>query len=106
MFLKTKTYEGKWLLYITMRCQWKPGALEDIGAYSENYWWPGITKFVKVTSPGAITANATRISTTTRWFLEPSTNPQSSWEEISVDMITDLPLSKGYDSILVVVDSF
>ena len=35
--------------------------------------------------------------------LQPSTMP---WVDISVDFITDLPLSNGYDSILTVVDCF
>ena len=32
--------------------------------------------------------------------------PNMPWMDISVDFITDLPLSNGYDSILVVVDRF
>ena len=28
------------------------------------------------------------------------------WVDVSVDIITDLPLSNGYDSILVIIDRF
>ena len=36
--------------------------------------------------------------------LQPNDIPQMKWENISIDFITSLPLSKGYDSIFVVVD--
>ena len=36
--------------------------------------------------------------------LQPNEVPQMKWENISVDFITGLPRSKGYDSIFVVVD--
>ncbi|XP_054808699.1 uncharacterized protein LOC129310810 [Prosopis cineraria] len=37
-------------------------------------------------------------------LLQPLTVPQSVWEDISMDFITELPKSKRYDTILVVVD--
>ena len=38
--------------------------------------------------------------------LRPSQIPERLWQYISVDFITKLPVSKGYDSILVVCDRF
>ena len=38
--------------------------------------------------------------------LKPNEVPEKPWQHISVDFITKLPISKGYDSILVVCDRF
>jgi len=38
--------------------------------------------------------------------LRPNKVSERSWQHISVDFITKLPVSKGYDSILVVCDRF
>ena len=38
--------------------------------------------------------------------LRPNQVPERLWQHISVDFITKLPVSKGYDSILVVCDRF
>ena len=38
--------------------------------------------------------------------LRPNEVPERLWQHISVDFITKLPMSKGYDSILVVCDRF
>ena len=39
-------------------------------------------------------------------LLQPLPIPKKPWQSISLDFITDLPLSKGYDCILSVVDPF
>ena len=38
--------------------------------------------------------------------LKPNEVPERLWQHISVDFITKLPVSKGYDSILVICDRF
>ena len=38
--------------------------------------------------------------------LRPNKVPERPWQYISVDFITKLPVSKGYDSILIVCDRF
>jgi len=38
--------------------------------------------------------------------LRPNQVPEKPWQHILVDFITKLPMSKGYDSILVVCDRF
>ena len=39
-------------------------------------------------------------------LLLPLKVPDTPWSSVSVDFITDLPLSNGFDSIMVVVDRF
>ena len=39
-------------------------------------------------------------------LLHPLEIPSLLWEHISADFITDLPLSHGFDAILMVVDQF
>ncbi|KZV38674.1 transposon Tf2-1 polyprotein [Dorcoceras hygrometricum] len=38
------------------------------------------------------------------WPLAAPRHPSSYWEEFSMDFITGLPKSKGYDIIMIVVD--
>ena len=38
--------------------------------------------------------------------LQPNAIPKQPWEHITVDFITGLPISQGYDAIMVVVDRF
>ena len=38
--------------------------------------------------------------------LQPNTIPKQPWEHITVDFITGLPISQGYDAIMVVIDRF
>ena len=37
-------------------------------------------------------------------LLQPLPIPERSWQHISVDFITHLPLSNGFDAVLVIVD--
>ena len=44
------------------------------------------------------------INTKPQGLLNPLQPPKAPWSSLSVDFITDLPLSKGFDCIMVVVD--
>ena len=39
-------------------------------------------------------------------MLAPNQVPKHPWQYISIDLITELPTSQGYDAILVIVDRF
>jgi len=74
---------------------------------TRNYWWPGVTKKVKQYVEGCDQCqrmkNRAEMPT---GKLRPNQVPEKPWQHISVNFIIKLPMSKGYDSILVVYDRF
>jgi len=81
-----------------------PGEWKTIELITRDFWWPGITTFVKAYIKGCATCQTTKIKPPVKVPLKPNEVPQGIWETITMDFITDLPVSKGYDSILTVVD--
>ena len=71
---------------------------------TQEYWWPGITEYVKAYIKGCATCQTTKIRPLVKVPLQPNQIPQGIWETITMDFITDLPISNGYNSILTVVD--
>ena len=69
------------------------------------YWWSSMTKFIHNYVDGCAIYQSTKNLTHRTWppiqLLETANTP---WCFISTDFITDLPKSKGYDLINVVVD--
>ena len=74
---------------------------------TKNYWWPGITKEVKqyIERCNQCQRMKNRAEMPTE-KLRPNKIPERPWQHISVDFIMKLPISKGYDSILVVCNRF
>ena len=58
----------------------------------------------KTTKITCATCQTTKICPPVKVPLQPNQIPQGIWETITMDFITDLPVSNGYDSILTVVD--
>jgi hypothetical protein len=81
-----------------------PGEWKTIELITRDFWWLGITTFVKVYIKGCAICEMTKIKPPVKVPLKPNKIPQGIWETITMDFITDLPLSNGYDSILIVVD--
>ena len=82
--------------------QWK-----TVELVTRNYWWPRVTKEVKRYVEWC--DQCQRIKNRAEMpagKLRPNQVPEKPWQHISVDFITKLPVSKGYDSILVVCDRF
>ena len=82
------------------------GYFHTITLLQKDYWWPGMTTFVRKFITGCTTCQANKISTHPS---HPPLTPISSkcthpFQQISMDLITNLPTSHGFDSILVVVD--
>lgn len=84
-----------------------PGIKPTIDLIGRNFYWPelkqDVTKWVQRCDkcqryknfPGKKPGQ-----------LHPNEIPSKPWEIVSMDLLTDLPESEGYDSILVVVDRF
>jgi len=74
---------------------------------TRNYWWPGVTKEIKQYVEGC--DQCQRMKNRVEMLagkLRPNEIPERPWQHILVDFITKLPVSKGYDSILVVCHRF
>lgn len=83
------------------------GITKTLELVSRHFWWPGVRKYVK---NYVLTCDQCQRSKTPRHkphgLLQPLPVPHRPWISISMDFIVKLPLSQGYDSILVVVDRF
>jgi hypothetical protein len=83
-----------------------PGHLRTKELILRDYWWPGLDKFVKNYVEGCAVCQQHKIN---RHPTNPPLMPIKSegtrpYSLITMDFITDLPTSEGYDSIMVVVD--
>jgi Integrase zinc binding domain len=84
-----------------------PGEIETFNSIKGNYWWPGMRTFVKNYVKGCGSCQQFKID---RHPSKPAFIPTEGAKSTRpfayclMDFITDLPLVKGFDSILVVVD--
>ena len=70
-----------------------------------NYWWLGMGRYIVKYVKGCDLCNRTKtFPVAPVGKLMPNHIPYRWWQIISVDLITELPQSHGYDSILVAVD--
>ncbi|KAK1427816.1 hypothetical protein QVD17_16511 [Tagetes erecta] len=70
-----------------------------------NLYWPGMTTTVKrFIRECDVCQRCKTSSVLPGGLLQPLTIPEAIWEDISMDFITGLPMSHGYNVILVVVD--
>src|SRR5258707_2796928 len=82
-----------------------PGQWKTLELVSCNYWWPGISCYVASYMAGCDACNHCKSFLTQKvGKLMPNQIPSCHWEVISIDTIGELPESKGYNAILVVVD--
>ena len=73
---------------------------------SQDYWWPGMPSFICRFVSGCVLCQQMKVNThPTVPALSPiPSSCTRSFQQLSVDLITNLPLSHGYDSLMVVVD--
>ena len=73
---------------------------------SRDYWWPGMSSFIHHFVAGCTLCQQMKVNThPTVPALSPLPSSRSRpFQQLSVDLITGLPLSCGFDSLLVVVD--
>ena len=83
------------------------GELEMFNAVQQYYWWPGLRTFVKNYVKGCGVCQQFKIDrnpSKPAFLPVEGAIPTRPFANCSMDLITDLPLSEGFDSILVVVD--
>src|SRR5260221_782828 len=72
---------------------------------SQNYWWPGLSRYVAKFVMGCNACNWTKTFPMQKvGKLIPNKVPDRCWQVMSVDMIGELLDLKGYNAILMVVD--
>jgi transposase InsO family protein len=72
-----------------------------------NFFWPGMDAWIKEWVGACHVCQKNKSPRHTRFgLLQPLETPYSPWRSISMDFITDLPLSDGCSSIWVIVDRF
>lgn len=82
-----------------------PGRYKTLEMVQQNFWWPGMSLFVKSYVDGCATCQETKnITHPTRIPLQPTEIPDRPFQFITIDFIVKLPLSNGFDSILMIHD--
>src|SRR5258705_9015805 len=82
-----------------------PGQWKTLELVSRNYWWPGLSRYVAKFIAGCDACNRTKTFPTQKvGKLIPNKVPDRCWQVVSIDMIGELPDSKGYNAVLMVVD--
>jgi hypothetical protein len=73
---------------------------------NQNFWWPGWRKDVESYVFGCLVCLRNKAQTVKKvGLLQPLSIPSFKWESVSMDFITQLPVTKtGYDAIAVFVD--
>ena len=69
------------------------------------FYWPGITRQVEKYCKSCLTCQTVKPTNHKPYgMIRPLAVPDGKWTDVSVDMVTDLPVTKrGYDSIIVFV---
>ena len=82
------------------------GRFQTKAVVEHNFWWPGLSVFVNNFVAGCAICQQNKVCTHP---IAPPLSPIKSssclpFKQLSVDLITDLPLSHGHNSLMVVVD--
>ena len=81
------------------------GVAETVELIQRDYYWKNLRAFVKKYIKGCDTCNRAKSNRHLPYGpLKPLEIPSERWRDISMDFITELPISNGFDSILVVKD--
>lgn len=74
---------------------------------SRDFWWPQMWKAVKDFVQSCDVCSRSKTPRHRPFgLLQPLPIPKQPWSSISMDFITDLPISGSYNSIFVIVDRF
>ena len=82
-----------------------PGRSKTYEILAREYYWPGMYKYVEQWIANChVCRRITPSHEARQGALRPLPVPERAWQDISMDFITHLPKSMGFDSILVIVD--
>ena len=104
--------DGPPRLQVLQHCHDSPmaghfGVRKTLDLISRHYWWPRLRHFVEEYVRSCdICCRSKSPRHRSYGLLQPLPIPETPWKSISLDFITDLPVSKGFDAILTVVDRF
>jgi transposase InsO family protein len=83
------------------------GIHKTLALVSRSFWWPQIRQFVEDYVRTCDTCCRMKMPRHQPYgLLHPLPIPNRPWQSISLDFISDLPVSNGFDTILTVVDRF
>ena len=88
---------------LTMGHPGKNGTIELVSCY---YWWPRMAGFITKYVEGCDKCQRYRKDIHPSAQIHPQEVPEGHWQLIGVDLIGPLPMSKGKDMILNVVDHY
>ena len=85
---------------------WTQGFFHTYSLLTWDYWWPSMSSFVCQFVTGCALCQQMKVNTHP---VAPALFPLPSsctcpFQQLSIDLITDLPLSHGFDSLMVVVN--
>ena len=97
-----------WGSIIEIHHSWgHPGIHKTMELITQNYWWPGLQKDVQKYIQGCKTCQMIKPDCQAKPApLQPNEILEKPWQIISMDMMGLLPESKGFNTILVVVNCF
>ena len=83
-----------------------PGFFKMLVLLKENYWWPGMTILLKKYIEGCTICQQMKPNThpTAAPLMPISSHAHCPFQQVTMDFITNLPVSDGFDSIFIVVD--
>ena len=83
-----------------------PGVLKTRQLVSTEFWWPGLASFVRKYVEGCAVCQQNKVNThpMTPLLVSILSTTTCPFQQVSCNLITNLPTSSGFDSILVMVD--
>jgi hypothetical protein len=83
-----------------------PGKNGTIELVSRYYWWPCMAGFISAYVEGCDKCQRYRKDLHLKAIIQPQEVPEGPWQMIGIDLIGPLPMSRGKDAILNIVDHY
>lgn len=83
-----------------------PGIHTTLELVEQQFWWPSMRAFVRRYVEGCDVCAQKKHVQHPQAITRPLDIPQGPWEEVGVDLITQLPKSDKYDTIITFTDLF